>query len=69
MWKNSIEIVVDTDGVLWLNEKHKKEGLHNKNLRVTPEKYLSIHRKYRCELVEKPKKIQKNYELWNNSST
>ena len=29
--RNCIEIIVDHDGILWLNEKHKEEGLDYRN--------------------------------------
>ena len=32
--RNSVETIVDFDGVLWLNEKHIEEGLGHKSLRV-----------------------------------
>ena len=28
--RNGIETIVDNDGILWLNEKHIKEGLDHK---------------------------------------
>ena len=31
--RNEIEAIVDTDRILWLNEKHIEERLDNKNLR------------------------------------
>ena len=40
---------------MWLNEKHN-EGLDYKNLEEITTKSNSNHRKYRYELVEKPKK-------------
>ena len=42
------------DGILSLNEKHVKEGLHHKNLLMN--KYLPDHIKNRYELVDGLKK-------------
>ena len=54
-WKtyevNGVYTVVDSDRILCLNEKHIKEGLDHKNLRVITVKYPSSYRKQRCELV------------------
>ena len=30
--RNDVETIVDNDEVLWLNEKHIKEGFDHKNL-------------------------------------
>ena len=49
-------MIVDNDGMMWLNEKLIEEGLDNKHLREITTKYHSDHRKHRCELVEKQKK-------------
>ena len=54
--RNSIETIVDNDGILWLYEKHIKEGLRHKNLQEITIKYHSGHRKHRYELVKEPKK-------------
>ena len=54
--RNGIESIVDIDGILWLNEKHIKEGLDHKTLRETTMKYHSDHIKHWYELVTKPKK-------------
>ena len=54
--KNSVKIIVDIDGLLWLNEKHIKEGLHHKNLRVTTAIYFSdLKKKHRYKLVDESK--------------
>ena len=53
--KRGEETIVDSDGILRLNEKHI-EGLDHKNLQVNRAKYLSDHRKHRYELVDKPTK-------------
>ena len=52
---NSIETIVDNDGILQLNEKDIEEGLDHKNLREITVKYHSDHRKQRYELVGEPK--------------
>ena len=54
--KNGILTKVDNNGILWLNEKHIEQGLDHKSLRETTSKCNSNHRRYRYELVEKPKK-------------
>ena len=36
--RSSVETMIDSDGILWLNEKHI-EGLDPKYLRVTTVKY------------------------------
>ena len=41
---------------LWLNEKHIEEKLGHKYLILITNKYDSIHRKNRYELVDEPKK-------------
>ena len=44
--RNGIEtIVVDSDGILWLYEKHIEEGLDHKHLWEIKTKYLSDHKK------------------------
>ena len=53
--KNGIEIIVDHDGILWLNEKHRRK-IYQKNLREITIKYHSDHIKRRYELVDEPKK-------------
>ena len=51
--RNCVETIIDSDGILWLNEKHKEEE-------------LKMHRN---ELVDEPKKhptkclYVKNYQL------
>ena len=42
--------------MLWLNEKHIKEKLRHKKLPVITNKYHSVCKKARYELVDKPKK-------------
>ena len=54
--RNRIETIVVNDGILWLNEKHKEEGLYHKNLQEITIKYHSDHRKHRYDLAEEPKK-------------
>ena len=53
--RNSIKIILNNDGVLWLNEKHIEEGLDHKKLREVSMKYHSDHKKHRFELVEELK--------------
>ena len=54
--RNGIKTIVHNDGVLWLNEKHIEEGLHDKNLQEIIMKYHSSYRNHRCKLAEEPKK-------------
>ena len=56
--RNGIETItiVDSDGILWLNEKHIEERLDHKSLREVTTKHNSSHSNYRYELVEEPKK-------------
>ena len=30
--RNGIETIADNEGILWLNEKHRKEGVDHKKL-------------------------------------
>ena len=53
---NDIEVIVDDIGTLWINEKHVEEILGYKNLPVITEKYDSLYKKHRYELVDKSKK-------------
>ena len=53
MWKDGIETILDKDGILWLNEKHKEKDLDHKNFLATT---LSNHSKHRYELIGEPKK-------------
>ena len=53
--RNGIEIIVDNDGILWLNENYIEEGLDHKNLQKITIKYHLYHRNCRNELEEEPK--------------
>ena len=53
-----IEVIVDGIGTLWLNEKHTEEKLGHKNLPVITNKYDSVYKKHKYELVDKQKKNQ-----------
>ena len=44
---NGVETIVDSNGILWLNERHIKDRLDYKNLWMTTGKYISDHKKYR----------------------
>ena len=37
--RNGVETIVDSNGVLWLNEKHIQEELDHKNFRMATVKY------------------------------
>ena len=54
--RNGLETIVDSNGVLWLNEEHIGEGLDHKKLQEIITNYHSDKRKHRYELVEEPKK-------------
>ena len=41
--RNGVETIVDSDGIFWLNEKHKEEGLDHKNLQVNAIIYFQEH--------------------------
>ena len=52
---NNIEVIVHGIGTSWLNEKYIEEKLGHKNLPVITNKYESVYKKHRYELVDKPK--------------
>ena len=60
--KEMTEIKVDNDRILWLKEKHEKEGLDHKYLQEITTKYHSNHRKHRYELDIKSRK--QNFHRW-----
>ena len=43
--RNGVEPIVDSDGILWLNEKHIEEGLDHKKLRKTTVNIFQIIKK------------------------
>ena len=51
--KNDIDVIVDDNGILWLNEKHIEGKLRHKNLSVITKKY-KIYKRHRYELVDQP---------------
>ena len=53
---NDIEVIVDGIEMSWLNEKHIEEKLDHKNLPAITNKYDSVYKIHRYELVDKPKK-------------
>ena len=53
---NDIELIVDSIGMLWLNEKHIEKKLGHKYLPVITNKYDQVYKKHRYELVDKAKK-------------
>ena len=54
--RNGIKTVLDSDGLLLLNEKHIEEVLDHEYLPVITVKYFSDHRKHIYELADKPNK-------------
>ena len=53
--ENGVETKKDNYEILWLNEKHIKEGLDQKNLGEITIKYHSDHRKHKYEIIDEPK--------------
>ena len=53
---NDPEVIVDGIGTLWLNEKHIEGKFAHKNLPVITNRYDTVYKKHRYELVDKPKK-------------
>ena len=53
---NDIEVIVGGIEMSWLNEKHIEEKLDHKNLPAITNKYDSVYKIHRYELVDKPKK-------------
>ena len=49
-----MEIIVDSDGILWLNEKHRRK-VRPKTIVDDYRKYISDHSKLKYELVHEPK--------------
>ena len=54
--RNGVETTVDNYELLWLNEKHKEEGLDHEKLWVTTVNNLLDHKKHRYELLNEPVK-------------
>ena len=54
--ENGVETKKDNYEILWLNEKHIKEGLDQKNLGEITIKYHSDHRKHKYEIIDETKK-------------
>ena len=48
--RNGMERIIDSDGILRLNEKQIEEELDHKNLREIPIKYHSDQRRPKCNL-------------------
>ena len=61
---NDIEVIVDGAGMSWLNEKHIEEKLGHKNLPATTNKYDSIYKKHRYELVNRSKKNNQTEDFY-----
>ena len=54
--RTGVQTIVDSDGILSLNEKKIKGRFDHKKLQLTTVKYLSDHGKHKYELVDEPKK-------------
>ena len=54
--RNGIEIIVDNNGLLWLNKKHIEEGLDHRNLIEITANYHFSHRKHRYRVDNKSRK-------------
>ena len=46
---NNIEVIVDCNGILWLNENNIEEKLSHENLTVIAKKYDPIYRKHKLK--------------------
>ena len=55
---NNIEAIVDSNNILWLNEKPIEKKLDNKNLPAITNKYDQMYKKHRHELINEPKNNQ-----------
>ena len=53
--RNGLVTIIDSDGILWSNEKLIEEGIDYNSLRVATVKCPSGYRKHRYELVDEPK--------------
>ena len=53
--RNGLVTIIDSDGILWPNEKLIEEGIDYNSLRVATVKCPSGYRKHRYELVDEPK--------------
>ena len=53
--RNGVQIILHSDGILWLNEKRVEEELDHKNLQMTTGQKISDHGKRRHEMVKQPK--------------
>ena len=51
-----VKTIVDNDGIFWLNEQYKEEGIDCSNLPEITIKYHLDHRNHRHWLVDQPKK-------------
>ena len=55
---NNIEAIVDSNNILWLNEKPIEKKLDNKHLPAITNKYDQMYKKHRHELINEPKNNQ-----------
>ena len=53
---NDIEVITDNLNRLWLNKKHIEEQLGLKNKSSITNKYNKEYKKFRCEIIDEPKK-------------
>ena len=58
---NEIEEITDKFGKLWLNERHVKEQLGQKNLPALMNKYPEEYKKWRFELNESTKQPNRRF--------
>ena len=58
--KNGVGTIVDSDGILWLNEKQIEEELDHKTLGEIAVEYHSDHTKHRYKLKNKIKQKTNN---------
>ena len=61
--RNGVETIVGCIAILWLYEKHIKEGCDHKNFQVTTVKYPSGYRKHRYDFYTQRISNKSNYGL------
>lgn len=56
--RNGIETIVDSDGIIWLNEKDAEEGLDHKSLPMVTREYSSKYRKFTYDWNQRSNQIE-----------
>ena len=52
---NGVETIVDSDKIIWLNEKHVEKRLEERIVAIIKREYLSKYRKHRYKFKKTPK--------------